>query len=146
MQNVRACHHHHHHCCSLKLFEGKHIFHLFNSLLNVWLCVKASKVYFFSLFRTDIIHNDKDITCKWELIVSKSRNLYCFIKRKIHTFYINPYRYSNPTRSFWKCKYLGWRTTWLHINCKVHPGCCLKKYVNIVRCEYHIHEGKYDAW
>ena len=138
MQNVRACHHHHHHhCCSLKLFEGKHIFHLFNSLLNVWLCVKASKVYFFSLFRTDIIHNDKDITCKWELIVSKSRN---------SQFYINPYRYSNPTRSFWKCKYLGWRTTWLHINCKVHPGCCLKKYVNIVRCEYHMHEGKYDAW
>ena len=138
MQNVRACHHHHHHCCSLKLFEGKHIFHLFNSLLNVWLYAKASKVYFVGLFRTDIIHNDKDITCKWELIVSKSR--------KIHTLYINPYRYSNPTRSFWKCKYLGWRTTWLHINCKVHPGCCLKKYVNIVRCEYHMHEGKYDAW
>ena len=140
MQNVRACHHHHHHhhCCSLKLFEGKHIFHLFNSLLNVWLYVKASKVYFISLFRTDIIHNDKDITCKWELIVFKSR--------KTHTLYINSYTYSNLVRTFWITKYLGWSTTWLLINCKIHPGCCLKKYVNIVRCEYHMHEGKYDAW
>ena len=141
MQNVRACHHHHHHhhhCCSLKLFEGKHIFHLFNSLLNVWLYVKASKVYFVSLFRTDIIHNDKDITCKWELIVFKSR--------KTHTLYINSYTYSNLVRTFWITKYLGGSTTWLLINWKIHPGCCLKKYVNIVRCEYHMHEGKYDAW
>ena len=150
MQNVRACHHRHHHhhcCCGLELFEGKHIFHLFNCLLNVWLYAKARKVDFLSLFRTDVIHNDKDITCKWEMIVFKSRNLYCFIKRnlfRIHTFFINPYRYSNPSRSFWKCKYLGRSTTWLLINCKVHPGCCLKKYVNIVRCEYHMHEGKYD--
>ena len=138
MQNVRACHHHHHHhhCCSLKLFEGKHIFHLFNSLLNVWLYFKASKVYFVGLFRTDIIHNDKDITCKWELIVFKSRN----------TLYINSYTYSNLVRTFWITKYLRWSTTWLLINWKIHPGCCLKKYVNIVRCEYHMHEGKYDAW